>query len=248
MPGVNQNLTQLLTHDDPNTRLDAVIALGVQAAGTNAVPALVDRAGVEEDFTVREALTWALVQHAEASLPLVAHKLNDDDPVVRRQAAHVLSKIGGPDVAPHIASVVADTNDEVAVKGFRAASNSGDASVIPALVSRLGQGDQELQDALVNAFARLGEPAVPALGEALRSEDAAVRSQAADALGHIGSPDADPALPALVALLGDEDDDVRLTAISSIGQLDAEVRTDAVKQALTNPDGRVAAVARRLGE
>lgn len=80
---------------------------------------------------------------------------------------------------------------------------------VPALIKHLQTGrDDALSDSPQEALRAIRKPAVPALAEALRHEDAVVRSQAAEVLGWIG-PAAEEALPALTAALLDEDSEVR---------------------------------------
>lgn len=236
------HLTQL-TDVDPDVRLAAAFALGSDR-DPQVPAALVERLGQEQDPTVRETLTWACVQHADTVRPLVVAKLGSDDAATRSQAAHVLSKMGGDDLAQHLGGVIADADPLVAVKAFRAAASTKDPAVVPALVARLGDADLELRDALSVAFSRLGSLGVPALVEALGNEAAGVRAHAAEALAHVGSPDADGAVGALSALASDADDEVRLAAVMALGALEPDVAKDALVAAADGGDPRVAAVAK----
>lgn len=74
------------------------------------------------------------------------------------------------------------------------------------------------QDTAMDALARIGRDAVPALVEALGDRNVQVRRQAALALGRIG-PDAEQAVPALSAALGDGDEQVRRNAARALGQI-----------------------------
>ncbi|MBK8460454.1 MAG: HEAT repeat domain-containing protein [Micropruina sp.] len=211
----------LLTDPDRQLRLRAVMHLGA-TRDADAAEALVARLGVEEDFNVREQLTWAVVQVIDSALPLVLELLTSADPLARRQAAHVLSKVGAPELAPHVIGVVGDSDREVAVKAYRAAASTGSADVIPALIGRLGHGDLEQRDALSVALQRLSSLAVPALVEALTDPEAKVREHAADALGHLGDPDAAEATAALAGLLDDPVAAVRFAALSALGELEGD--------------------------
>lgn len=214
--------TILLTHltdPDASVRLAIATELGVRRDPTAAAD-VVARLGVEDDVQVRERLTWAAVQLADVALPDLLALLRDPNPLARRQAAHVLSKVGGASLAEHLVDVVADPDPEVAVKAYRAAASTGHPAVVDPLVARLSHGDLEQRDALTTALARLGELAVPALVAALDDPDADVRVHAADTLGHLGSPDADPALERLTELALEADPAVALSAVSALGQLD----------------------------
>lgn len=232
-----------LTADDVQARLAAAIELGIRHEPATAA-AVVARLGVEQDFHVRENLTWAAVQLIDTALPDVLALLRDPNPLARRQAAHVLSKVGDPAVAEHLHEVIADADPQVAVKAYRAAANTGSPLVVGPLVARLSHGDPEQRDALTVALARLGESAVPALIAALSDPDADVRSHAADTLGHLGSPDADPAADALARLTSDADPRVALAAVSALGEL-GEV-ADAALRAVAASAGPLSPLAERL--
>ncbi len=233
--------------DDPERSLRQRAAVELGAVHTQeAADALVAHLGAENDCFVREALTWATVQTGALAVPGVLGLLKSPVGDVRSQAAHVLSKIGDQAHVPHIVPVVADADPLVAVKAYRAAANTGDPAVVPALAARLGDGDAEQRDALTRAFATLGETGVPALAAALGDDLADVRAHAADTLGHLGSPAADAAVSGLAGLLGDADADVRLAAVSALGELDREVSGDALATAAASGDAVVRQVAERL--
>lgn len=78
--------------------------------------------------------------------------------------------------------------------------------------------DWTMREAAAVALSRIGEPAVPALVEALKSPDPNVRQQAADTLARIG-PAAANAVPALTALLEDPDPRVKKSAVRALGQI-----------------------------
>jgi hypothetical protein len=78
--------------------------------------------------------------------------------------------------------------------------------------------DWTMREAAAVALSRIGEPAVPALIEALRSPDPNMRQQSADTLARIG-PAASNAVPALTALLDDPDPRVKKSAVRALGQI-----------------------------
>lgn len=237
-----QTLIAHLTDVDASVRLAAATEAGIRRDPAT-VSALVARLGAEDDVQVRERLTWAAVHLADSALDDIIALLADPNPLARRQAAHVLSKIADPSVAEHLVGVVADPDPQVAVKAYRAAANTGRPEVVAPLVARLSHGDTEQRDALTVALARLGAVAVPALIAALDDPDADVRAHAADTLGHLGSPDADPAAERLAVLVSDADPHVALAAVSALGELDG---TDDALRAVADADTRVGAVARSL--
>lgn len=189
-------LIEQLSHPDGTVRREAAIALGASADAA-AVPALLERLASETDTRVLEDLTWATVQHVDAALPGLLAMLSSGVPAARRQAAHVLSKVGDPAHLAAITPLVYDAEPDVAIKAYRAAANTGDVAALGPLAGRLGDGDAAQRDALTGAFHTFGEAAVPVLIGALSDADADVRLHAADALAHIETPDADPAAEAL---------------------------------------------------
>lgn len=242
-PEIIAKLNRELNSDDLYDRFDAASLIGTHRV-TGAADILVARIGVETDKQVRERITWAAVQIIDATLAGVLAKLDSDDPDARAQAAHVLSKTGRPEFADRLVALVGDENTDVAIKGYRAAANTGETSVLPALANRLGDGDALQQDALTNAFVTFGDESVAELTAALSHEDAAVRAHAAEALGHVGS-DADAAVDALANATGDADASVRLVATSALGQL-GQVADDALAAVAAGADATLAAVATSL--
>ena len=83
-----------------------------------------------------------------------------------------------------------------------------------------------------------------ALIRALTDPDPAVREHAADALGHLGTPDADAAAPALLGLVADPEPTVRVAAVAALGQLGDSA--DAALAEIASGTGTQAALAVRL--
>lgn len=229
-----------LSSDDLAARFDAASLIGIDRVNA-AAEALVARLGVETDCQVRERVTWATVRVLDAALPSLLDVLGSENPAARMQAAHVLSKAARPEFAPHLAPLIADADGQVAIKAYRAAANTGDATLIPLLASRLGDGDRHQTDALTNAFTTFGEAGVGALVEALESGDADVRRHAAETLGHLG-PDADAAVDALAVATRDADAEVRLVATTALGQL-GDVADGPLGELAASDDPTLAAVA-----
>lgn len=243
--GMNTNqFDTLIAHPDRDVRLRAAMDAGT-LHDPEVTSTLVSRIGVEEDFHVREHITWALVQHGDRAMPAVLELLQSENPLERRQAAHVLSKVGNPEHVPHLIPVVADTDPDVAVKAYRAAANTSSPDVVDALAARLGDGEGEQRDALINAFQQLGPLGVPALTDAVGDTSPTVRLHAAEALGQIGE-DAGPAIPALAELASDPDVNVALAAVMALGAVGGGDAFTALEGVATSEVQPLAAVARRL--
>ena len=76
----------------------------------------------------------------------------------------------------------------------------------------------DLETTAADSLSRIGEPAVPALIQSLRSNDPGERVRAAEVLARIG-PAAKNAVPFLVQSLRDPDEDVRRLAARALGQI-----------------------------
>jgi len=74
------------------------------------------------------------------------------------------------------------------------------------------------QEVAADALGRIGAPAVPALIEALKNADPAVRLEVVEVLGRMGDEAAD-AVPSLLKLLDDPDPGVRKAAARTLGQI-----------------------------
>ena len=242
-PTANE-LIALLDHANGTRRRQAALALG-GLRDPAVAPALVAHLRAETPGCgVHEDLTWATVQHIDEALPGVLAMLTDEDPHIRRTGAHVLSKVGNPDHADHLAPLVADPDADVAIKAYRALATTGQRhahKALAVLAARLGDGDELQRDALTTAFQRFGADSAPVLAEALSSSDAVVRAHAADALGYLGA-DAVAATEALTVAACDADPDVRIAAVSALGQI-GEPAAKALTRLAGSPDPVVARIA-----
>ena len=112
---------------------------------------------------------------------------------------------------PAFETRLADLRDADAERRWAAArALSGSPDAVPALAEALAaETDERVREALLTALLRIGgPPAVAALLPLLRSDDAALRAGALDALQAM--PEA--VLPHMPDLLGDTDVDVRVLA------------------------------------
>lgn len=92
---------------------------------------------------------------------------------------------------------------------------------INSLIKKLKSNDERELDAAMEKLEKIGEPAIPALIEALQDKNLLVRQSAAKVLGYIGSP----VIPALAKALKNLDAGVRRSAASALGSIGIEAKT-----------------------
>jgi len=105
------------------------------------------------------------------------------------------------------------------------------------------QGHLFVAPKIVEALSRMGQPAVPVLIDALKSNcrnNYLVQEAAATGLGKIG-PEAREAVPTLIAMLKKDDKDVRRRACQVLGKIGPEARAavPALKEALKDKNDSV---------
>jgi hypothetical protein len=170
-----------LEHDSSSVRLRAAMAVGTRP-DPRLVDTLVQRCGVEPDFSVREMLTWALTRHpAAVTVPLLVAELRSERAQARSQALHTLSKIGDRRAWPAITrALLADADDEVARSAWRAAvvlvPSGAEAELGRVLATQLGRGGRETRLSLSRALIALG--AEIAVRAAMTDADPRVRQHA----------------------------------------------------------------------
>ncbi len=152
-----------------------------------------------------------------SAIPIILSALKDRSKEVQLEAENCLTQAlknltDLPQVGrSHFFGRVAEALEEVEEFAPRA---------IPIFIDALGDAQYKLQQALQSSLVRIGEPAFPALEEAVRSDNVKLRSAAIKPLSEIGSRER--ALPLLQQCLKDEDSGVRWVAINGIAGLGSE--------------------------
>jgi HEAT repeat protein len=174
-----------LTAANSSDRLQAALTAGTFPDPVY-IPALVERAGAEPDFFVRDMITWALTRHpSELTVPLLIGELFAVNSQSRSQALHTLSKIGDSRAWPAITGdVLHDADTDVARAAWRAAVILSPPADKPALAlelaQELGRGDRATQLSLSRALIDLGDGVPALLRAATQSEVPAVVLHAAE--------------------------------------------------------------------
>lgn len=234
---------QRLVDPDRDVRQAAALDLGTIAAPA-AAQALVARLGFEQDFFVRDTLSWALTRIPDAATPLLLNSLAETDTASRVQVLHVLSKIADPATTKAIVALTADTDSAVASKARWALTRIADPTIIPALAVHLGAGDSTHQNDLTRDLASFGAAAVPVLVAALTSDEPSVRRHAAEVLCFMGS-EAEGAIDALAQALQDAVDEVRLCAAMALYEVGTPEARDVLSHHTEADDPRLRGIARR---
>lgn len=164
--------------------LKACAILGVRAS--EAIP---DIASLLSDEAYAAEAALALSFMGSAAVPVLKDAVDDDNPVVRKEALRSLGKL-------------------------RERASIDPQLVLPTLIDELDDSEPEVRVVAVTYLGIVRDSpgkAVPALITALGDEDASVRAAAATALGAYG-PAAQSALPALRKAVKDPDEQVQREA------------------------------------
>lgn len=191
---VVDRLKVALEADSASARLQTAMAAGLRPHNAY-IDSLVERFTVEQDFFVRDMLTWALIQHDPSrTLERVLPELRSPFPQARAQALHTLSKLGDQRAWPAITTqLLLDAEDEVARTAWRAAAvlvPAGEAAALAETIStQFGRGDRATQRSLSRALAALGGAATPVIERGKLHRDVAVRAHALATEQLVKNPD-----------------------------------------------------------
>jgi HEAT repeat protein len=108
----------------------------------------------------------------------------DGEPRVREEAAWALGRMGDGRAVPVLVGLLEDRDVLVRIAAARALGTRGAASV-PHLLSALRNSHEEPTPAMLEAFVRIGHPAIQALERAARDADPAMRRKASRALPYV---------------------------------------------------------------
>ncbi|WAL39151.1 MULTISPECIES: HEAT repeat domain-containing protein [Brevibacterium] len=161
-------LARALSQAPASLRLRAALQAGVVPRDEQ-IAVLVRRCAVEDDFYVRDMLTWALTRHTrERVLEAVVGELDAAQPQARAQALHTLSKLRDPSAWLAVMDGhLCDPNPDVAAAAWRAAVALAPGAEAPrlgrVLLGQFERSDGPLLRSLARALAALGEAAAASL-------------------------------------------------------------------------------------
>jgi HEAT repeat protein len=195
---------------------------------------------------------WAAEEDAPRPAAALKGELASGDLKTRRDAAYWLHVLGpeAREAVPELVRALDDRDRQVWFYAVSALARIGPAAseAVPALIAQLEDGG-EAQRSYRAAYAlgMIGEPALPALGEALRGDSRRRRLGAAKALSWMGAAAA-PLLPDLDRLLregADEEIAAAAEALSGMGEAAVPTLTAALASGGPRVRGGAAPALRR---
>jgi HEAT repeat protein len=153
--------------------------------------------------------------------PLIA-ALREDDVAVRRRATSLLGKIGDPRAVESLIALLHERDDQLRREAIRALQRIPDPRAVEPLIAALRQcspaglyaiGEEE---ALADALAAIGTPAIEPLTTMLTHPNANIREAVVKAIGKMASAGS---VEPLIALLQDPSHRVRCWAAEALGRI-----------------------------
>ncbi|OLP19317.1 glycosyl transferase family 2 [Leptolyngbya sp. 'hensonii'] len=206
--------------------------------GEPATPFLLEALSQDPNPVVRRAAakTLTIIADPVAVPTLLQAFLHDEDTVVQGSAAGALARTGEAAV-PALLGILASPDYPESTKGHAAwALAFIGAEASEHLYKALNSDSVDVRCAVVSAIAHVAqeksdEQACHVLVAALTDPEAAIRTEAASALGQLNYP---PAVPHLILALQDSDGEVRKAAVSSLGKMGDRAALDSLKNALND--------------
>ncbi|MEX0819302.1 MAG: HEAT repeat domain-containing protein, partial [Pirellulaceae bacterium] len=258
------DIRRVLTANDPDVRLEALVALGeIGAASKPAVPAILALAEKDPFQHVRYAAVYALgkIGGNSSATALLRRGMDSDDEFLKTISAWALARTNPTNrelVAEAVGLIVnAFQSEDVHVRQAAARAMvefDADREVIaPLLVKALEDKDPTVVANAIDALASLGPKALGHIDDALANKD--LRHYAVRLIARLGR-EAEPVVPALIEVLGKQTDspaDVEFTreahfALSAIGPGAKAAIPTLVKALASTDDGVAASASYALGK
>ncbi len=207
-------------------RAGAAFALGrIQADADRVVPLLAETLG-SELASVRRHSARALGlfgQQAESAVPQMLSQLRRDDPVFRIELAEALWRVARHEKAiPFLISQVRDSAGSgsfEAVEALGRLAPDSPREVVPALIEALGSDNADVARSAARALGRAGTDVSGQLASAAAVSPMPVRCRIVESYGWMGPAGAS----ALIGALKDPAPEVRRAAVRALGRLGPEV-------------------------
>ena len=214
--------------------LEGILSVGQRSAATLRAPGdkiqmLLDAISAGDDEAAERVASACAGQ--TALLPAIRPLMVDADPDRRWWAVRMLASIGGEEASALLVSHLRDPDEATCCAAALGLGQLRVTDAIPALTARLADASGWVRDSAADALAMIGEPALPALVEALGDGRDTIRVRAAGALRKAvvglsaGRHSADfepqfwPAIGALFTALNDPNRLVRHHAFEALDRL-----------------------------
>jgi HEAT repeat protein len=181
----------------------------------------------KEKGTLPRILRCSKIDPLSSSRSILRAHLAHRNPILRRQAIHLLFSLRDPCLATQLPLLIRDDPEiDVRLSAITVAGYFPDqaANIIPALLAVIIK-NPDLAPPASLALRDLGKDAIPAFKDLLKNKDSRVRRLTIQTLGEMRSG-AFATIPSLVELLSGEDDEEReeiIHALRSIGDPSAKV-------------------------
>lgn len=179
------DLYPLLSYDDPYARLGAAYALK-EKAGEEGIQGFIDlvRYGISGDKHEFEKAAECLSKIGQPAIPALVETLQDENEVLRRLAAQVLSTIGDPSALPAMIAAMNDESIDVRQDVVTGLGGFGQSALPILLETIVGDDDNNSWNAY-SALRWIGAPASKELFALLDQNDEKKRKSVASTLGFI---------------------------------------------------------------
>ncbi len=212
-------LLKVLTDQDPQVNLGALQAIaGLGPAAESALPNILEQLRVGDDQQ-RYRAAFALARIAQPRPEVVAEALRHTDPKTRAGGTLAVGWMdpSGHALLPELAARLGDDDASVrsaAFESFRQLGDRGVDALRPELSNERSAARQQAAQ-LLGELGTAAASALPALGERISDQDAAVRAAVVRALASI-APDDGPTRSTVLASLQDPEAPVRVAALESL--------------------------------
>jgi HEAT repeat protein len=141
-----------------------------------------------------ESAIVSLSHMGESALEAIIKLLESPDPDHRWWAVRTLSNFKSPLIGDFLKRALYDSDCAVRHCAALCLRHSPHVKAIPALIEAFGDKDRLFARLAGDALASIGKPAIPALTDAIQSQNPAIRGEAARALAKMKEPDTLPIL------------------------------------------------------
>lgn len=237
-------LRKALNDDLPYIRKLAAEALATM--GSAALPVYLEELKNENgELRAIAAASIGKLNPAEckSAIPALIRALSDTDSAVRQRSETALERMGPDAVPPLLANLdAAGGETKLAMIRLLGSVDSTDPAALQKLIGYLNNDNKQTELTAIRALDRKSSAAVPALIEALKSDDVSVRIGVCEVLADLGRKGT-KAVPALVTALKDPQADVRAQSAVALGKMGSEAALQAVpalEEAKKDSDPQVA--------